>query len=300
MWRDPWVAPTVAMAPGPGLGTDGWVTRVVGGRTTSYDVPVEPAATAELTAAAEAGWFPTSSACGGTLSVALVGPDGALATLVVSPSGGGSEVRVAALTPHHLDDDWSVPDAVDRTCLDGGPSDLVELPESSEPLRTAELPDAESVGWESDELTDDDVALREEVSADLESKEIAAIPPLGLNTGENWRRAPGTEASVVADGLTALGSTLEGWTLTWTACGGGAPTRATYARSFDHGPAVAYATLVGDRASLRVTLPIPEAPADDSVTDLAPLTTSPCMGEVDELTVTGTPAILPTELTPVA
>ena len=223
VWRDPWVAPTVAMAPGPGLGTDGWVTRVVGGRTTSYDVPVEPAATAELTAAAEAGWFPTSSACGGTLSVALAGPDGALATLVVSPSGGGSEVRVAALTPHHLDDDWSVPDAVDRTCLDGGPSDLVELPESSEPLRTAELPDAESVGWESDELTDDDVALREEVNADLESKEMAVIPPLGLNTGENWRRAPGTEASVVADGLTALGSTLEGWTLTWTACGGGAP-----------------------------------------------------------------------------
>lgn len=300
VWRDPWVAPTAAMAPGPGLGTDGWVTRVVGGRTTSYDVPVERAATAELTTAAEAGWFPTSSACKASFSVALAGPDGALATLVVSPSAGGSEVRVAALTPHHLDDDWAVPDVVDRTCLDGGPSDLAELPESSEPLRTAGLPEAESVGWESDELTDGDLALREEVNADLESKEIAVIPPLGLATGENWRRAPGTEASVVADGLTALGRTLEGWTLTWTACGGGAPTRATYARSFDHGPVVAYATLVDGFASVRFTLPIPEAPADDSVADLAPLTRSPCMGEVDQLTVTGTPAVLPTELTPLA
>ncbi len=158
----------------------------------------------------------------------------------------------------------------------------------------------ESVGWESDELTDDDAALREEVNADLASREIAEIPPLGLRAGENWRRAPGTEASVVADDLTDLGSTLEGWTLTWTACGGGAPTRATYVRSFDHGPAVAYATLVDGRASVRFTLPIPEAPADDSVADLAPLTGSPCMGEVDELTVTGTPAVLPTELTPVA
>ena len=51
VWRDPWVAPTVAMAPGPGLGTNGLVTRVVGGRTTSYAVPVEAAAT-ELLAAA--------------------------------------------------------------------------------------------------------------------------------------------------------------------------------------------------------------------------------------------------------
>ena len=300
VWRDPWVAPTVAMAPGPGLGTDGWVTRVVGGRTTSYAVPVEAAATAELAAAAEAGWFPTSSECGTNLSVALAGPDDALATLVVTPSGDGSEVRVAALAPHHLDDDWTAPEAVERTCLDGAPSDLAELPESSEPLRTAELPDVESVGWESDELTDDDAALREEVNADLASREIAEIPPLGLRAGENWRRAPGTEASVVADDLTDLGSTLEGWTLTWTACGGGAPTRATYVRSFDHGPAVAYATLVDGRASVRFTLPIPEAPADDSVADLAPLTGSSCMGEVDELTVTGTPAVLPTELTPVA
>ena len=303
VWRDPWVAPTVAMAPGPGLGTTGWVTRVVGGRTTSYDVPVEAAATDELAVAAAAGWSPTSSACGSDLSVTLAGPDGALASLVVSPSAGGSEVRVAALTRHHLDDDWSVPDPVERTCLDGGASEVAEvaeLPESSEPLRTAALPEAESAGWESDEPTDDDEALVEEVNADLAAKDLTEVRGPQLTTGESWRRAPASEMTVDADGLAALGSTLEGWTLTWTACGGGAPTRATYVRPFGAGPAVAHATLLDGKALLRVTLPIPEAPADDAVADLPPLTTSPCLGEVDELTVAGTPAVLPTELTPVA
>ena len=300
VWRDPWVAPTTAMAPGPGLGTNGWVTRVVGARTTSYDAPVEVAASAELVVAAASGWSPTSSSCGPSVSVALAGPDGALASLVVAPSGTGSEVRVVALTRHHLDDDWSVPDETDRTCLDGGPSDLAELPESSEPLRSAELPDADSVGWEADEPDADHAALLEEVDADLAAKGLAEVPPLGLNTGESWRRAPGSRASVAADGLEDLSGTLEGWTLTWTACGGGAPTRATYARSFDHGPVVAHATFVDGRASVRFTLPIPEAPADDAVADLERLADSPCLGSVGELTVVGTPAVLPTELTPIA
>ncbi len=271
MWRDPWVAPTVAMAPGPGLGTDGWVTRVVGGRTTSYAVPVEAAATAELAAAAEAGWFPTSSECGTNLSVALAGPDDALATLVVTPSGDGSEVRVAALAPHHLDDDWTAPEAVERTCLDGAPSDLAELPESSEPLRTAELPDVESVGWESDELTDDDAALREEVNADLASREIAEIPPLGLRAGENWRRAPGTEASVGGrrpDGpgqhARGLDPDLDGL-------------RRRRADAGDVRQVLRPRTRgrlrdAGRRAGVgAVHAADPEAPADDSVTDLAPL-----------------------------
>jgi len=303
VWRDPWVAPTVAMAPGPGLGTTGWVTRVVGGRTTSYEIPVEAAATAELAVAAESGWFPTSSACGPQVSFTLAGPDGALASLVVTPAAGGAEVRVVGLTRHHLDDEWSVPPDVEKTCLDGGaaePGDLTELPESSEPLRTAELPDVESVGWESDGASDDDAALLEEVNADLATKKIAEIPPLGLSAGENWRRAPSSEVSIPAEDLAGLGSTLEGWTLTWSACGGGAPTRATYARSFDHGPVVASATLIGGRTSVRFTLPIPEAPTDEAVVDLAPLAVSPCLGEVDGLTVVGTPAVLPTELTPVA
>ncbi|MFC7358659.1 hypothetical protein [Nocardioides astragali] len=300
VWRDPWVAPTTAMAPGPGLGTNGRVTRVVGARTTSYDVPAEAAASAELAVATASGWAPTSSSCSGSVSVALAGPDGALASLVVTPSGGSAAASVVALTRHHLDDDWSVPDTIDRTCLDGGPSDLAELPESSEPVRAAELPDVDSAGWQTDGLDDDDAALLNEVNADLAAKGLPELPPMQLHTGENWRRAPAAQASVAADGLDAVGRTLEGWTLTWTACGGGAPTRATYVRSFDHGPAVAYVTVADTRASLRFTLPIPEAPVDDSVAGLAQLADTPCRGEVEELTVVGTPAVLPTELTPVA
>jgi hypothetical protein len=288
------------MVAGPGLGSNGWVTRIVGGRTTPYDGKVDAVAAAELALAATAGWLPTSSSCGRTVTIALAGPDDAVASLVVRPSDRGAEVRVAALTRHHLDDDWTVPETASETCLDGAASDLAQLPEASEPMRTADLPDAESVAWESDVPMADNAALRAEVNADLVAKDLEQIPALRLATGENWRRAPGREVSVEAAGLAGLGRTLQGWTLTWAACGAGSPTRATYVRSFDHGPAVAYAVLLGARAVVRFTLPISEGPADDAVADLAPLTDPPCLGTVDEPTVAGTPAVLPTELTPVA
>lgn len=300
VWRDPWVAPTAAMVAGPGLGTNGWVTRVVGGRTTPYAAAVQDAAEAELAVAAEAGWSPTSSACADDVRITLAGPEGALASLTVTLSSGGSEVRVAALTRHHLDDDWEVPETVTETCLDGPTDGLVELPESSEPLRSAALPEAGSVGWEVDEPRAVDTALLDEVNADLAAKALTEVPRRQLRPGENWRPAPGSVATVEAVGLAELGTLLEGWTLTWTACGGGSPVRATYVRSFEHGPAVAYATLLGGKASVRFTLPVVEGPEDDAVADLAALDSSPCLGEVDELTVAGTPAVLPTELTPIA
>lgn len=300
VWQDPWVAPTAAMVAGPALGTNAWVTRVVGGRTTPYAVPPEAAAAAELAVATASGWSATSSECGAGVSINLAGPDGALAALVVTPSGGGSAVRVAALTRHHLDDDWEVPEPATGTCLDGGPSDLAELPESSEPQRSAELPEAESVEWEADNLPEDDGALRDEVNAELAAIDLGEIPSLVLSTGENYRRAPATEVTISAADLAEVAQTLDGWTLTWTACGGGAPTRATYVRSFDHGPAVAYATLIGGKALLRFTLPIAEAPSGAVVAGLVALDDASCLGEVDELTVVGTPAVLPTELTPIA
>ena len=300
VWQDPWVAPTAATVAGPALGSNALLTRVVGGRTTPYDVPAEAAAAAELAVASAAGWAPTSSECGAGVSIHLAGPGGALAALVATPSGAGSEVRVAVLTRHHLDDDWVVPEPVTETCIDGGPAHLVELPESSEPLRTADLPDTESVEWAADDLPATDDALRDEVNAELAAADLGEIPSLVLSTGENHRRAAATEATISAADLTAVARTLDGWTLTWTACGGGAPTRATYVRSFDHGPAVAHATLIGGKALLRFTLPIAEAPADTVVAGLPALDGSPCLGEVDELTVAGTPAVLPTELTPIA
>ena len=300
VWQDPWVAPTAAMVAGPGLGTNGLVTRVVAGRTTPYDRDVETVAAAELAVAAASGWEPTSSACEGTVSITLAGPEGAVASLVVTRDDAGAEVRVAALTRHHLDDDWVVPDVVEKTCLDGADGDLEGLPESSEPQRSADLPDSESVVWEVDEPSTTDADLLSEVNAELSANDLGEIPPLRLQTGESWRRAPGRELTFAAADLEALDTRLEGWTLTWTACGGGAPTRATYVRSFDNGPAVAHATLIGGQAVVRLTLPITEAPRDAAVTELPPLSSSPCLGPVDVLTVAGTPAVLPTELTPIA
>ncbi len=74
VWADPWVAPVSASVAGPALGSNGQVARVVARRSTPYAADVESATRTELRVAAGAGWQPTSSTCGDSVQVALVGP----------------------------------------------------------------------------------------------------------------------------------------------------------------------------------------------------------------------------------
>lgn len=314
VWQDPWAAPTAATVAGPRLGSNSWVSRVVGHRTTPYDASVEAAAAAELAVAADAGWSPTSSSCGDDVRIALRGPSDAVAALLVAPGPGGSEAQVAVMTRHHLDEDWSVPEASRQTCLDsdspdsgtgsGSDSDSGPAyeapPDGSEPMRSTDLPDEVGTTWQKDELPETDAALLAEVNADLADRGIGELPAPRLVTGENRRPAAGTEVTLDSTTLAGLGRELEGWDLTWTACGGGGPDRATYVRAFDQEPAVARATMLDGVARVRFTLPVVEGPPIEAVVGLKPLTGSPCLtGEVDRLTVRGTPAVLPDELTPI-
>ncbi len=306
IWQDPWVAPDARVGVAGGAwGSNGEVDRFVGSRTTPYTRSVRLVAGAELAIAEEAGWLPTSSTCGENISIALAGPADAVASLVVEPSRRGSVAAVRALTPHHLDDDWSVPDVVTRTCLSTGDQGdaaqtYVEPRLGSEPLRSSPLPDQDEVSWRKDELSAADATLLDEVSADLVTRDLPAVPTPTLDTGVNRRSGAAMQVDVDSTTLTELSKTLDGWDLTFTACGGGGPIRATYVGSFEHGSAVVSATLFDGANTLTVRLPVTEGPPPPAVEDLPPLTASPCFdGEVDALTVLGTPAVLPTDLTPI-
>ncbi|QBX55506.1 hypothetical protein EXE58_08610 [Nocardioides seonyuensis] len=303
VWGDPWVAPDSATAPGPGYGSNGWVDREVARRTTPYRSPVEAAAEAELGAAAAAGWVPTSSGCeGDEVRVALVGPDAALASLVVTPDGGGSEVVLSAVTPHHLDKDWAAPSPATDTCLDGGEDDYTEPPGGSEPLRESDVPEADGASWQAEELPDESKLLLAAVNTDpaLSALDVQVTEPT-LDEGDNRRRAPAAETTVEATDLRALADLLPGWQLTYAACGAEGPVRATFLGDLDAGPAVIGALVEPSGATLRVTLPVAEGPEPTWLAAITELTDTRCWRRTPRrLVVDGTPAVLPDVLTPIA
>ncbi|WP_210649633.1 hypothetical protein [Nocardioides sp. SYSU D00065] len=300
VWSDPWVAPTSATVAGPALGSNGQVDRVVGRRTTPYAVEVPAAAAQELRAARAAGWAPTSSTCGDTVHVALAGPGDAAAQLTVAPDGAGAEVAVQAVTAHHLDETWAVPASVERTCLDGESAPFEPPPLGSAPLGDAEASDEESAEW-----TDDDAPgeLVEEVNADpaLAALGVRVASPR-LETGVNRRRAPAAEVTTGATTLDEVLTVLPGWRPTFAACGGGGGTLATFVRNLGSATAVVTAEVGPEGTSLRVTLPIAEAPAPTWLEDLRALEQPACRGDVSRHArrTTGTPAVLPSDLTPLA
>ncbi|SEC10782.1 hypothetical protein SAMN04489844_1693 [Nocardioides exalbidus] len=300
VWSDPWVAPDSATVAGPALGSNGQVTRVVARRLTTYDTDAAAAARSELRLAEEAGWSPTSSTCGDAVQMALAGPDGAVAILSVNPDGTGAQAGVRALTRHHLDTRWSVPDEIARTCLDGE-SPLFEAP----PLQSAPLGDEDAdedvAAWSDDPGSDVVDAANADPALDALGVRLASPR---LEPGVNRRRAPVTELDVASGTVADLSARLPGWQLTYAACGGGGATRATFVRTIDGLPAVVDATFARNGAQLRITLTMAEGPDGDWVTELQPLdpsvTCAPTDLEVGPRQSSGMPAVLPSDLTPIA
>ena len=299
VWTDGWVAPTSATVAGPALGSNGQVSRVVARRTTDYATDVERTTRSELRIARAAGWAPTSSTCGDTVQVALVGPD-ALAQLVVTPDGGGASAAVQVVTRHHLDATWPSPNPIARTCLDTTSPPFEPPPLRSGPLGDAGAVDDTPVEWDDDSSSS---ALVDAANADpaLSALGLEVATP-SLSTGVNRRRPPAGEGSAPPATLGALAAELDGWALTFAACGGRGPTLATFVRSFDGSPAVVTASLAPDGTGLRVTLPVAEGPDPAWLADAAPLEDSACLGDAAALPrqAHGVPAVLPTDLTPVA
>ncbi|RYB93926.1 hypothetical protein EUA93_05875 [Nocardioides oleivorans] len=302
VWSDPWVAPDSATVAGPALGSNGQVDRVVARRTTSYDRDVASAARSELHAAKSHGWLRTSSTCGDAVQVALVSPSGdALAQLVVTPEGDGAEAALQVVTRHHLDATWPAPDTIELTCLNSQSPTFVAPPIQSTPLGDASAVDDAPAEWQDEAGAS---ALLDEVNADpaLESVGVRVAAPR-LEDGVNRRLAPAGVGSTAARSLGGLAAELDGWTLTSAACGGGGSTRGTFVRSYGDGWAVLAATITDDTADLRVTLPVDEGPDPAWLGDLVPVEGSVCVdGPTSRLPrqSDGVPAVLPSDLTPIA
>ena len=302
VWTDPWVAPTDATIAGPGFGSNGFVSRTVGIRNTTYEAPVRAVAAGELALALEAGWMPTSSACDETVVIALAAGGGSSATalLTVAPEDRSTVARVEAYTPHHLDTDRTQPAPVEQTCLDTGVDDLVPPVADSVPERSDDPPDTGSPSWKRGAPSADERDVLDRLAADPALSRLGAkVFVSDLSTGNNRRSAYGTEITTSATTLDELVGQLPGWDLTYAACGGGGPVRATFlGTDLD---VVLAATIDDDGAAVAVTTPIVEGPVPTWLDDIVPLDESRCLdGTRDALVADGTPAVLPTSLTPIA
>lgn len=300
VWNDSWVAATSATVAGPALGSNGQVNRVVARRTTTYASDVEAVVRAELDLALKSAWQPTSSTCGDSVQVALVGPGGSLAQLVVTPDGDEATAAVQVVTRHHLDADWSVPEAIAGTCLDGESPSFEAPPLQSAPMGDQDTDD-DVAEW-TDDGSDEDVVAAAAADPGLQALGIT-VPDTRLEAGVNRRQAPAAEADVAAGSLADLAAELgEGWRLTYAACGAGGPDRGTFLATLDDSVAVAAVSVSDGRAEVRVTLPTSQGPGGSWLGDGADLdpgvTCLPTDADGPLLTY-GSPAVLPSDLTPV-
>ncbi|MDR7253230.1 hypothetical protein J2X46_002215 [Nocardioides sp. BE266] len=300
VWSDAWVAASHATVAGPSLGSNGQVDRVVARRETSYDAGVEAAARAELRVAAASGWETTSSTCGDTVEVALVSAnEDALAQLVVTPDGEGASVALQVAARHHLDTVWKTPEPVDGTCLDGESPAFEAPPLASDPLREGE-PEEREAEWEETDAAQDFV---DAVNADPAMAALGVeVTVPKLDDGVNRRQAPGAEVDTTVESLQELAERLTGWRLTYAACGGGGPVRATFVQDIADGHAVVSAEVRPDGTTLRVTLPVTEGPTGEWLDGIQVLDPTACMQSEAprRLEAYGTPAVLPSVLTPIA
>ncbi|NYE36460.1 hypothetical protein F4692_001593 [Nocardioides cavernae] len=300
VWADPWVAPTAARVAGPALGSNGQVVRLVARRTTSYAKDVAAAAQSELHWAKSVGWVRTSSTCGDTVQVALTSPTGdALAQLVVTPDGDGARAAVEVVARHHLDRTWPTPEPIARTCLDTTSPPFEPPPIQSRPLGDASAEDDTTAAWGDAE----DSRLVDAVDGDPALRALGLrVSAPRLEAGVNRRLAPVAEATTTAPDLGTLAGRLDGWTLTYAACGGGGTTLATFARAYDEGWAVLGASLTSDGVDLRLTLPVIGGPDPVGLEKVEPLQNSACLADTNRLPrhSGGVPAVLPSDLTPIA
>jgi hypothetical protein len=299
VWSDAWVAPTAATVAGPSLGSDGMLDRVVARRETSYATGVRAAARSELRVARSTGWATTSSTCQDTVQIALVSPnEDALAQLVVTPDDQGSTASLQVAVRHHLDASWPVPEVVDGTCLDGDSRAFVPPPLSGESLGS--VTDDRAAEWQHSDPAEDFV---DAVDADPAMQQLGvAVEVPRLQDGTNRRQAPAAEVDTTVDSLADLAGRLSGWRLTYAACGGGGPVRATFVQDIADGHAVLTAEVRPEGSQVRVTLPMTEGPTGEWLDAIQVLDPTACTGTEAprRLETYGTPAVLPTALTPIA
>lgn len=281
VWSDPWLAPDRALVPEAGWGSpDGYVRREAGTRTTAYrgGTP-EAVLSREVAAALARGWVLTGATCTDQHAVSLARGDGldsgATAVAVATREGRALEVVVTGSVPHHLDGSWPAPgaelDPAD-TCLKGGPdTELVDV-SLSEPFGEVQDTDGTESEWQRDEGGPEQAQLLEAVNEDPWVQEI------GLNVGsadlaadDAMRRAPTGRAEVTGTPLTDLVDGMGGWELTWASCGRGRPTELTARFLTGVGSAVARISAVGDRVTVSVALPMPEAPVNEWVSGVPKL-----------------------------
>jgi hypothetical protein len=224
------------------------------------------------------------------------GPGDAVAQLVVTRDGASSEAALQVATPHHLDTDWAPPAPADSTCVDGDAPTFEPPPLQSAPLGDDDT-DEDRAEWSAASAADVvGVANADPALAGLGVE----VPAPTLREGVNRRRAPVAEADTAIGSLEELASQLPGWDLTYVVCGGTGPVRATFLHAGL--PAVLAAEVRPEGTTLRVTLPMPEGPQGDWLADLEPLDPATCpTGDAPSAPTTyGIPAVLPTELTPIA
>lgn len=255
VWDDPWIAPDNLVSPSSAYGSNGFVTREAGSRTTMYAGGQRAAARIELRAARQRGWQLHGAECTpeGILVELTRGSgldDGALARIHARPEARRTEVDVVGLVPHHADGSWPDPGAglsVSETCLGGGDAVFEPFIDQGEPLEGsgAEDPLDDFGGWRREQPDDDEQALVEEVQSDpWFTSNGGELSDPRLRSGDNSRFGPTARVTVPRSGITSAEAArtaidaMKQWQLTWVSCSRGTLT-ATLRLRVEHGVAVA-------------------------------------------------------------
>lgn len=313
-WTDPWLAPTDAAPAGAVWGSAGEVDRSVAGRRTTWatGTPSQVAA-AEIGLARAHGWSLAGASCAEAVEGVLVrgsGDDVVVARVEATDAGGRVDVEVQAFVPHHADDDWPSFPRVESSCLDDPTASFPEAPRVPAGPPTGAVADRQRPDWHRDQPTAAEKALRTRIAGQQWLREAGArLPEQRLST-DHARRSGGGAQGVLPDsgetGSAALAQAVdrleaEGWVVTWTSCGGGAPAQATLKLEDEAGPAVVRLDASAEGpVGFVLRLPVVEGPDPQWLDRAVPLTSRTCLDDepVTQLTAQGVPAVLPDALQP--
>lgn len=319
--QDPWAAPESLTFPtGVYGGND--LLREIGGRAARYPgTRGHEAIVVEVRAAVTTGWRLVGAECASARqAVAVVArgdslDDGSITTL----TSDGPLVTLGTSVPHHLDGSWPALPAValDQSCLAGGSAETPlpdDLPFGPLPGEDAEPSLEDFEPWQRDTISDDELALVDEVVADPLLADAGVETSISntetsLRTGDTWRSAVTGEARLTSPANTTRQSLAEvindsRWVLTWVKCGDGIATEATVRVPAQGGTVTArLRSQTPGEVTVSLGLLVPEAPLTYAqVEDVPALETSRCLGAASlgaALVVEGTPVALPSRLHPV-